>query len=87
MKSAANSIFANEGIENMETSMVLENGKKAVGRVYLQEGLVHKYSTRWYFENTEDVEYRDNSHLTANEKDPTKSDGGDYFKYEGNILK
>jgi hypothetical protein len=87
LKSAANSIFANEGIENMETSMVLENGKKAVGRVYLQEGLVHKYSTRWYFENTEDVEYRDNSHLTANEKDPTKSDGGDYFKYEGNILK
>lgn len=58
-----------------------------MGRVYLQEGLVHKYSTRWYFENTEDVEYRDNSHLTANEKDPTKSDGGDYFKYEGNILK
>lgn len=86
LRSAANGIFANSGIKNMEMSQVLSNGKKAAGRVYLPEGLVHKYSTLWYFEETDKVEDRDNTYQTIDGKDPTDPDGDDYFKYEGNII-
>ncbi len=86
LRSAANGIFANSGIENVQMSPLLPNGKKAAGRIYLPEGLVHKYSTFWYFEETDKVEDRDNTYQTINGKDPTDPDSGDYFKYEGNII-
>lgn len=56
LKDAANHIFVEEGTENVGTSgEVLENGKNNAGKVSIEEGLIHKYSADYFFDDAANV--------------------------------